>query len=141
MADSKQSTDERVQVYRQFPKLKLSGPAKIDSRICFGIIFCSSEADAEKLAKRVEARGDTYNGGWQDGKRVGFGTLKYADGSTYKGGWKDDNWNGQGTQTFPAGITYTGEFKDGRYNGQGTLTFPNGLGAITGEWKDGNLVP
>ena len=71
MADSKQSTDERVQVYRQFPTLKLSGPAKIDSRICFGIIFCSSEADAEKLAKRVEARGDTYNGGWLHGTPCG----------------------------------------------------------------------
>ena len=71
MADSKQSTDERVQVYRQFPKLKLSGPAKIDSRICFGIIFCSSAADAEKLAKRVEARGDTYNGGWLHGTPCG----------------------------------------------------------------------
>ena len=77
-----------MQVYRQFPKLKLSGPAKIDSRICFGIIFCSSEADAEKLAKRVEARGDTYNGGWQDGKRVGFGTelkLKRSDFNFDKG--------------------------------------------------------
>ncbi len=49
--------------------------------------------------------------------------------------------HGQGTLTYADGATYTGEFKDGGVNGQGTQTFPNGLGAITGEFKDGKLVP
>jgi len=84
MADSKQSVDERELarllddmnvIAQEFPKRKLrapwadppTSPAKVSERICLSIIFCSSEADAEKLAERVEARGDTYNGGWLHG--------------------------------------------------------------------------
>jgi len=67
--------------------------------------------------------------------------MAYADGSTYTGEFKDGMKNGQGTLTFPFGGMYIGEFKDGGVNGQGTQTFPNGLGAITGEFKDGKLVP
>ena len=31
-----------------------------------------------------------------DGKRSGYGTLKYKDGSKYRGNWKDDKKNGFG---------------------------------------------
>ena len=63
------------------------------------------------------------------------------DGSRYIGDWRYGKPNGQGIEIDADGNTYTGGWKDGEPNGQGTQTFPNGLGAITGEFKDGKLVP
>ena len=100
-----------------------------------------------------------YDGGWQDNKRNGEGTLTlpagikyvgafkadlfngqgtitYADGTTYTGAWMNNIRNGQGTITLADGTTYTGEFNNDTQNGQGTMTFPDGT-TYTGAWKDG----
>lgn len=44
---------------------------KHDSRICFGIDYFASEADAKAAAAIVRKRGDTYNGGFLDGMPCG----------------------------------------------------------------------
>ena len=46
-------------------------PVKRDSRICFGIHYFATEAEAEAAAAIVRERGDTYNGGFFDGMPCG----------------------------------------------------------------------
>lgn len=46
-------------------------PVKIDSRICFGIAYYTSEADATAAALVVRARGEAYNGGFFHGMPCG----------------------------------------------------------------------
>lgn len=50
-------------------------PVKHDSRICFGIAYFTSEADAAAYAASVRARGITYNGGYFDGMPCGRETT------------------------------------------------------------------
>jgi len=50
-------------------------PVKRESRICFGISFFATEADADAAAAIVRKRGDTYNGGWYDGMPCGRDTA------------------------------------------------------------------
>jgi hypothetical protein len=54
---------------------KVPTPAKIDSRICFGIAYFTSEAEANAYAAHVRAKGITYNGGWFDGMACGRDTT------------------------------------------------------------------
>lgn len=49
----------------------LPTPVKLDSRICFGIAYFSSETDADRYAKHVRSKGMTYNGGYFDGMPCG----------------------------------------------------------------------
>lgn len=46
-------------------------PAKYDSRICFGIAYFKTEADADRYAAHVTAQGRTYNGGYFHGRPCG----------------------------------------------------------------------
>ena len=101
--------------------------------------------------------GDTYVGGFKDGKFNGYGTITLLSGEKYVGVFKNDNFNGYGslslpvginyvgefnnnkyvigTLSFPDGSNYVGEFKNGEYNGHGTLTFPDGSKYV-GEFKN-----
>lgn len=49
-------------------------PVKRDSRICFGIHYFATEADAKAAAAIVRKRGDTYNGGHFHGMPCGRDT-------------------------------------------------------------------
>jgi hypothetical protein len=51
--------------------VKVPEPVKRDSRICFGIAYFTSEAEADAYAAYVRERGYTYNGGWFDGMPCG----------------------------------------------------------------------
>ena len=46
-------------------------PAKIESRICFGIEYYLTEAEALLAHTAVRLRGDTYNGGFFHGMSCG----------------------------------------------------------------------
>lgn len=46
-------------------------PVKSESRICFGIMWFKTEADADAAAEQVRAKGYTYNGGWYHGMACG----------------------------------------------------------------------
>lgn len=52
-------------------KAALPTPAKIDSRICFSLVYFKTEAEAEAYATDVVQRGCTYNGGWFHGMACG----------------------------------------------------------------------
>lgn len=62
-------------------------PVETSSRICFGICYFASEADADTYAAHVQARGDTYNGGYCDGMGCGrerrFDYLHPVHGKLY----------------------------------------------------------
>lgn len=51
--------------------LNLPDAVKHDSRICFGINFYRTEEDAQRAARVVQARRQTYNGGFFDGMACG----------------------------------------------------------------------
>jgi hypothetical protein len=99
-----------------------------------------------------------YEGGYQDGKRSGHGTIEYVSGAKFEGDWKDGKMNGHGTAVFNGGDKYDGNFKEGKVFGHGTMVFKsgnkyegdwnglqNGHGTMVyasgneydGEWKDG----
>lgn len=46
-------------------------PVKQDSRICFGIAYFTTLADADAYAAHVRATGRTYNGGYFHGMPCG----------------------------------------------------------------------
>jgi hypothetical protein len=46
-------------------------PILYDSRTCFGIAFFDNKDAAERYAKKVQKRGDTYNGGFFHGMACG----------------------------------------------------------------------
>lgn len=46
-------------------------PVKIDSRICFGIAYFTSETDAVAYHEYVRSIGATYNGGYFHGMACG----------------------------------------------------------------------
>ena len=79
--------------------------------------------------------GTLYDGGWQDNKRNGEGTLTLPAGIKYVGAFKDDLFNGQGTITYADGTTYTGAWRDSRRNGQGKTTRSDGT-TYDGAWAD-----
>ena len=57
-------------------KAKTTMPTRVkhDSRICFGIDYYATEADANAADKLVRKRGDTYNGGFYHGLACGRDT-------------------------------------------------------------------
>ena len=56
---------------RKATKPALPNPVKIDSRICFGIAYFASEADADTFAAHVRAKDRRYNGGFFHGMPCG----------------------------------------------------------------------
>ena len=44
--------------------------------------------------------GDTYEGGFSNDEKNGFGIYIFKDGRRYKGEWKNDKRNGKGSRYF-----------------------------------------
>ena len=82
------------------------------------------------------ARGDVYEGEYQDDKKHGRGVYRFASGAVYEGEWKDDKKHGRGTFRFADGRVYEGEFKDGKYHGRGVFRSADG-DVYEGEYQDG----
>lgn len=68
----------------------------------------------------------TYLGYWQEGKRMGFGILKWHTGSAYYGNWVTDNMQGKGHFQFYQGDKYYGEYLNDMRHGVGIYYFRNG---------------
>ena len=62
---------------------------------------------------------DVYEGTYQENKRNGKGTMKYANGDVYTGLWLDDERNGEGNITYANGNTYQGNWKADKMKGIG----------------------
>ena len=91
---------------------------------------------------------DTYKGQWKDGKREGYGRMKYymnGLGSVeYSGEWHEDQPHGNGSFKKYSSVTtetYTGEWKMGKRHGHGHYyehwdknTFPTT--EYDGEWEN-----
>ena len=74
--------------------------------------------------KIIFPEGEIYEGGWDSGKKNGFGTFTYSDGSKYIGEWKYGLKDGNGIKTYPDGRKYIGQWINGEINGQGTYLSP-----------------
>lgn len=87
------------------------------------------------------ARGSgRYEGGWQDGRKSGFGVVSWADGTRYEGEWKDGRPDGFGVLMLVSGERYEGEGRGVEYgygferHGHGVGLHPSG-GRYEGEWR------
>jgi hypothetical protein len=67
---------------------------KLPSRGSFAGTVANGVADGQF------SNGDTYKGGWKDGKPDGVGTMRYALGGAYEGEWKNGLRNGKGVMSF-----------------------------------------
>lgn len=111
-----------------------------------------------KYGKICEAQ-SSYEGEWKNGKRDGFGVLKFEDKSKfcgifidnkangfgilynknkdiYKGEWKDYKTSGAGIYLKKDGTFYKGYWENDRQNGMGYEKWPKG-GKFIGEYVNG----
>jgi hypothetical protein len=83
----------------------------------------------------VFSSGDTYEGGYKDGKKHGKGKYKYyVDGKlheVYEGRYRMGQRQGWGKMSFGNGDVYTGNFKADKASGRGKMTYCN----KDGEWS------
>lgn len=91
-----------------------------------------------------------YYGNFIDGKRSGFGRMKYSDPDhqclwfpetegEYTGEWKEDKRHGVGKMQWANGTIYEGAFNyDRRHNVKGKITFTNG-DIYEGGWVDDRM--
>lgn len=73
--------------------------------------------------KMIYGNGDIYEGEWKDGKRSGYGIMKYVNQpdpffkvGEYIGNWLDDKKHGHGTYNM-SDLKYIGDFKYDMLNG------------------------
>lgn len=76
--------------------------------------------------KMTYADGGVYEGEWKENLRHGKGTLYLESGSKYVGDFRDDFMDGFGTYYFSNGNVYEGEFVKDFFNGKGKMTYANG---------------
>ena len=83
-------------------------------------------------------KGEIYKGQWVNDKKHGNGKQLYANGDIYKGNYKEDKREGFGFLELENGYSYEGDFKNNLFNGKGKMKF-NEQGYYEGEWKDGYI--
>lgn len=81
------------------------------------------------------APGETYSGGWKNGKPEGEGTYFWTDSSAYNGSWHAGLKHGWGKYTWPNEARYEGEWVQGHMHGYGTFQTPDG-GRYQGNWSN-----
>jgi hypothetical protein len=62
--------------------------------------------------------GDKYEGLWAEGRRKGYGIIKYANGDTFSGEWLHDLKSGDGTYEFADGRVLSGLWRNDRAEGE-----------------------
>lgn len=130
---------------QKFPKsyestlaLKNIEQIEVENRKVSSPITQIANNDSDMLVTTLP-NGNTYEGGFVDGKMNGFGTYTFVNGQKYVGNFKDGKYHGKGTLFFPTGEKYEGYFKDDKFNGHGILKLANG-NASEGEFTDGKLT-
>ena len=72
------------------------------------------------------AGADVYDGRWEEDRRSGVGTRRYANGDWFRGEWRDGKRSGWGLLRYADGGSFLGEFDENRRSGKGTRRYPNG---------------
>jgi hypothetical protein len=80
--------------------------------------------------------GSLYTGYFLNDKACGFGKLLHADGDIYLGYWDDDRAHGMGKYFNNRGASYEGFWALDKQNGYGNETWPKGSN-FEGEYVDG----
>ena len=78
----------------------------------------------------------SYEGGWKNGLKHGYGILYFGDEKSYEGEWLDDKKNGKGSIIYDNGDVYDGEWKKDNIYGKGTFTSDKGNIVYKGIWKN-----
>ncbi|XP_053401021.1 MORN repeat-containing protein 1-like isoform X3 [Mercenaria mercenaria] len=63
--------------------------------------------------KKLQSKGDKYEGDWEMDMRHGDGDMRYMDGTVYEGQFEDDIFNGEGTMRHCSGLVYHGKWING----------------------------
>ncbi|EJK73265.1 hypothetical protein THAOC_05121, partial [Thalassiosira oceanica] len=103
-----------------------------------GVVMEGHWKDGELSKGTVKYRnGDVYHGDLKDDvRRHGSGVYRYKfSGDTYVGGWSDGKQEGEGTMIYANGARYEGEWRGGSRHGQGKMIFKN-ANVFEGEWEN-----
>lgn len=84
------------------------------------------------------ASGDTYEGGWLNGKFHGYGIFRFANGDVYTGDYINGKAEGRGKHIRRNGTYYDGEFVNDKYHGHGRTG--DGMSNGVGIWRDGVMI-
>jgi hypothetical protein len=103
-----------------------------------GFALCIYGDCKSGYGESVSKSGTHYKGEFENGVRIGNGTLVWPNGSNYEGFFKDDKFNGLGTFIWRDGTKYIGYWKNGLQHGEGEKTLPSGS-SIYGKFKYGKL--
>ena len=94
------------------------GPAKIrfpDRSLYEGNVTMGKQDGLGKLITQEYS----YEGEFQNGKKNGYGVLKFQSGQTYTGNFKDNLKHGHGTLLYDTGNRYEGNWENDKKNGFG----------------------
>lgn len=80
--------------------------------------------------------GSKYEGGFDNNKFNGSGTLVRPNGAKYAGGFRDGKKSGTGILTMPDGAKYNGIFQNDELNGKVEIIKPSGE-VVEGEYNKG----
>ena len=103
--------------------------------------LCQSESPQSWTGCQGEVRyasGDTYNGGWLNGKFHDYGIFRFANGDVYVGEYVNGKAEGRGKHIRHDGIYYYGDFLNDKYHGRGETG--DGRSNGNGHWSDGVMV-
>jgi len=81
-----------------------------------------------------------FDGEFVQGKKTGFGCMKFRDGSVYEGIWQNNVRNGNGMLTFSNGDVFSGTFSNDKPHGAGSYKFKQDGSMFIGEWMDGDFL-
>jgi hypothetical protein len=84
-----------------------------------------------------------YEGNMLDGRRHGYGVMRFQNGNIYAGAWCDDLFEGAGRYVWADGRTYEGQFKRDKMQGRGLASWPDGriyMGEWVGDVRDGHGI-
>ncbi|XP_072010752.1 MORN repeat-containing protein 3-like [Engystomops pustulosus] len=77
---------------------------------------------------------ECYEGGWECGKRSGWGKMTYGNGDMYEGEWRNDKHCGQGILFLANKNCYEGSFEDGMKHGPGKFYYMDTDRVYDGFW-------
>jgi hypothetical protein len=86
------------------------------------------------------ANGDQYTGMRKNDAKHGKGVHTFVDGSHYNGGFQHGKKDGYGTITGPNGDQFTGRWKDGLKHGNGVCTIAVDGNVYDDIYLHGNMI-